>query len=178
LIDDAGPGLTALATGEVALLAVSGGTLIDFTMVDLHEVDRVALRRPAEEDPYCREDQEEDERDHQEQQPCSPGPILDLAEDGTPYTIVEQEPQTARMLEAIPLRGSLPLAGRFDYTWKSLDPVRLTVSPRSRGRVFLDFHGPWAAELQVTMNGASHVILVRAPGSDEVPDPHRTGGLR
>lgn len=174
-----GAGLMARAPGEVALLATRGGTLIDFTMVDLHEVSRVALRRPAEEDPDCQDVGDEDERDDDEAEPppCMPGPILDRSEDlETPYTIAELEPQTARMLEAIPLSGSLPLAGRFDYTWTSLDPTRLTVSPRSRGRVWLDFHGPLAAELQVTMNGSSHVVLVRAPGSDEVPDPYRTGG--
>ncbi|MEM9462283.1 MAG: hypothetical protein AAGF11_49475 [Myxococcota bacterium] len=178
-----GTGITARAEGEVALLAVGGGTLIDFTMVDLHEVSRVGLRRPAEEAPDCLEDDDKNEREDQwdddgdEPEPCMPGGILDRSEDpDAPFTILEIEPQTARLLEAIPLSGSLPLAGRFDYTWTSLDPTRLVVSPRERGRVWLDFRGPELAELQVTTNDASYVVGVRAPASDEVPDPHRTGG--
>lgn len=173
-----GPGLTARAEGEVALLAVSGGTLIDFTVVELHEVSRVGLRRPAEEAPDCLDnDDDEWNDDEDELEPCMPGGILDRAEDpDAPFTILEIEPHTARLLEAIPLSGSRPLAGRFDYTWTSLDPARLVVSPRGRGRVWLDFRSSRAAELQVTMNDASYGVLVRAPGSDEVPAPRRTGG--
>lgn len=162
-----GSGLAARAPGEVALLAMSGDTMIDFTTVALHSVDGIGLRSPAEPDPDCEDDP-----------PCpSPGPRLDQRDDDeAPYAVVEMEPQTRIQVQAVPLGGSTALAGQLEYSWESLHRDRLQVSPLPEGRARLDFVGPSAAALVVRVDDFTQTILVRAPYSDEIPEPLPTGG--
>lgn len=168
-----GSGLAALAAGDVALMAMRGGTMIDFTMVELVEVSRIGLRTPARTGSACGDDDDDDD----DARPCEDaGPILDDGDRDASFMVVELEPSSVLTVEAVPLRDSSPLAGRLEYAWHSEDPERLSVTPRSDGAVWLNFRGPWAVVLEVTAGEVSQTILVRAPGSDEVPDPLRSGG--